>query len=151
MVQHGSRRALITGFTGQDGSFLAELLLEKGYEIAGMIRGDPDAQLGASEHLRGLIELVRGDLLEPERLRSLVAELQPDELYHLAGPSFVPDSWEHPSATFAAIAGSTAMLLEAVRAHSRHTRVFVALSGAIFGQAPESAQREDTHCHLQNP
>jgi GDPmannose 4,6-dehydratase len=145
------RRALITGISGQDGSFLAELLLEKGYEVSGMLRGGPDAPLGASEHLRGRLELVEGDLLDQESLRGVVEEVWPDELYHLAGPSFVPDSWRYPARTLAAIAGGSAALLEAVRAVDPAMRVFVASSGAMFGAAPESPQREETPCRPQTP
>ena len=86
----GARRALITGITGQDGSFLAELLLEKGYEVLGTIRGQPDDPLGCSEHLRERISLLAADLEQPASLRTAIAEAQPDELYHLAAPSFVP-------------------------------------------------------------
>lgn len=146
-----ARRALITGITGQDGSFLAELLLEKGYEVIGTVRHDPAQPLGPSEHLRGRLSLFRADLEQPESLRSAVREEQPDEIYHLASPSFVPDSWRHPAQTTATIAGSTAALLEAVRDQSRHTRIFVAASGAMFGRAPESPQREDTPCRPDTP
>jgi GDPmannose 4,6-dehydratase len=145
------RRALVTGLTGQDGSFLAELLLEQGYAVTGMIRSDPDAPLGWSEHLRDRIELVHGELCDADSLRRAVASVRPDELYHFAAPSFVPDSWRHPAATFEAIAAATATLLEAVRDHSSGTRVFVAVSSAIFGAAPESPQREDTLCRPESP
>jgi GDPmannose 4,6-dehydratase len=146
-----ARRALLTGLTGQDGSFLAELLLERGYEVAAVVRRPPADPLGASEHLRSRIELIVGNLLNPASLTAAVARVQPDELYHLAAPSFVPDSWRRPAQTLAAIAGSTAALLEAVRDRSAHTRVFVAGSGAMFGDAPESPQREDTACRPRNP
>ena len=144
-------RALITGLAGQDGSFLAELLLAKGYEVVGTIRGDPSDSLGASEHLRGQVELLPVELLEPRGITAAVAEARPDELYHLAAPSFIPESWEQPGRTFAAIAGATAALLEAVRDHSPSTKAFVAASGAIFGAADESPQREETPCRPQNP
>lgn len=148
----GARRALITGITGQDGSYLAELLLEKGYEVTGTVHRAAADPLGCSEHLRERISLiVVADLERPESLRGAVVDTQPDELYHLAGPSFVPESWRHPAATIAEIAGATAALLEAVRDHSGHTRTFVATSGAMFGAAPESPQREDTPCKPQNP
>jgi GDPmannose 4,6-dehydratase len=150
-VPEPSRRALITGLSGQDGSFLAELLLEQGYEVFGMVRDDPAASLGASEHLRGHVELVHGDLLEPSGLADLVATLRPDELYHLAAPSFVPDSWEQPSRTVRAITAATATLLEAVRDRSPDTRVFSATSSAMFGDAPASPQREDTPFRPTNP
>ncbi len=143
--------ALITGITGQDGSFLAELLLEHGYRVTGLVRGEQQRPLGCSEHLRGQIELVRGDLLDPGSLRAAIEQSEPDEIYHLGGPSFVPASWERPAETLQTIAGLTAALLEAVREISLSTRVFVAASGAIFGEAPESPQREDTPCRPANP
>jgi GDPmannose 4,6-dehydratase len=146
-----ARRALITGITGQDGSFLAELLLEKGYEVIGVVRRDPAAPLGSAEHLRGRVGVVVGDLEDHSSLTQAVVETQPDELYHLAAPSFVPASWQHPAQTIAVIAGATAALLEAVRDHSSATRVFVASSGAMFGSAPESPQREDTFCRPETP
>lgn len=144
------RSALITGLSGQDGSFLAELLLEKGYAVAGLVR-DPQGSLDCSEHLRGRVELVAGDLLAPDTLRAAVAQVGAGEVYHLAAPSFVPDSWARPGETIAAIAGATAAILAAVRAQDAGARVFVASSGAIFGDAPESPQREDTPCRPTNP
>ncbi len=145
------RHALITGITGQDGSFLTEVLLDRGYRVIGLVRRPAGQPLGASEHLRERIDLVQGDLLEFDGLREIVTEVRPDELYHLAAPSFVPDSWRRPAYTMAAIAGSTAALLEAVRDRSAGTRVFVASSSSIFGAAPESPQREDTPCRPENP
>ncbi|HEY1516789.1 MAG TPA: GDP-mannose 4,6-dehydratase [Solirubrobacteraceae bacterium] len=145
------RSALVTGFTGQDGSFLAELLLKQGYHVTGMVRRPSTKPLGSSEHLRDRIELIEGDLLDPESLRIAVARVRPGELYHLAAHSFVPDSWRRPACTASAIAVSTAVLLEAVRDHSENTRVFVAASSAMFGAAPESPQREDTPCRPEHP
>jgi GDPmannose 4,6-dehydratase len=145
------KRALVTGITGQDGSFLGELLLERGYAVTGMIRGSASAPLGSSEHLRGRIELVTGDLLDAASLRAMVAGIRPHELYHLAAPSFVPESWRDPARTLAAIAGATATLLEAVRDLAGDTRVFSAASSAMFGAAPESPQREDTPCRPETP
>jgi GDPmannose 4,6-dehydratase len=142
---------LITGITGQDGSFLAELLLEKGYEIVGLVRGGLDRPLGCSEHLRGRLQLRTGELLDPASLRAAVAESHPHEVYHLAAPSFIPASWERPAQTLSAIAGSTAVLLEAVRELEEPVRTFVACTGAIFGAAPESPQREDTPCRPTTP
>ena len=144
------RRALVTGVTGQDGSFLAELLLERGYEVIGLVR-PPGGSLGSAEHLRHRIELVSGDLLDANRLRRMVAEVRPHELYHLAAPSFVPDSWRRPGETLAAIAVATAALLQAVRDHSGHTRMFLAGSGAVFGSVPQSPQRETTPYQPQTP
>ncbi|MGO9249586.1 MAG: GDP-mannose 4,6-dehydratase [Solirubrobacteraceae bacterium] len=164
------RRALITGITGQDGSFLAELLLGKGYAVTGVVRGEaaepggdrtqaesagdmpmPDVALGCSKHLRGQVELVHGDLLEPDTLRTAIERVCPHEIYHLAAPSFVPTSWEHPRETVVAIAGSAAAVLEAGRELVPDARVFVPASGAIYGDAPESPQREDTVCRPTTP
>jgi GDPmannose 4,6-dehydratase len=150
-VGEGRRRALITGLSGQDGSFLAELLLEQGYEVAGLIRGSPADQLGASEHLRGRVDLISGDLFDLDSLAAAVLDTRPHELYHLAAPSFAPDSWSDPGRTFDAIARATVALLAAVRDGETGARVFVAVSGAIFGNAPESPQREDTPCRPQTP
>jgi len=149
--QAETRRALVTGLTGQDGSFLADLLLDKGYAVTGLVRTGEDDQLGFAEHLRARVSLVDGDLLTPETLAAAVDQIRPDELYHLAAPSFTPDSWERPARTLAAIAGATATLLEAVRTASPATRIFVAASGAMFGAAPESPQREDTPCRPETP
>jgi GDPmannose 4,6-dehydratase len=143
--------ALITGLTGQDGSFLAELLLEKGYGVTGLVRGVPERPLGCAERLRGRVELVPGDLLEPTSLRVAIDLVAPREIYHLAGPSFVPASWQEPGETIRAIAGSTAAILAAVRELDQGTRVFVAASGSIFGDAGESPQREDTPCRPTTP
>jgi len=142
--------ALITGITGQDGSFLAELLLDKGYELSAVVRGDSDS-LGCSEHLRGRVRCLRGDLLDSASLRAAIETARARELYHLAAPSFIPASWEQPGATFASIAGSCAAVLEAVRDIDPAMRVFVPASGAIFGDSGESPQREDTPCRPDNP
>jgi GDPmannose 4,6-dehydratase len=142
--------ALITGISGQDGSFLAELLLEKGYAVTGVQHAGA-ASLGASEHLRERIGLVDGELLEPESLRAAIESARPDELYHLAAPSFVPASWEDPARATAAIAGASAAVLNSVRELDPSIRVFVASSGAIFGEAPESPQNELTPARPANP
>ncbi len=143
--------ALVTGITGQDGSFTADLLLEKGYRVTGLMRGPAGGSLGCSEHLRGEIELLHGDLLEPDTLRLAVERLHPDEIYHLASPSFVPDSWHRPSEIMAAVAGASSVILEAARDLDVGARVFVSASGAIFGDAPESPQHEGTPCRPTNP
>jgi GDPmannose 4,6-dehydratase len=150
-VSAPSRRALITGITGQDGSFLAQLLLERAYEVVGLVRGDPGGRLGLAEHVRDRIQVVPGDLLMPETLTHAIHEVTADEIYHLAAPTFVPDSWRAPSRTIQAIAGSTATVLEAVIATRAPTRVFIASSGEMFGDAGVSPQREDTACRPRNP
>jgi GDPmannose 4,6-dehydratase len=147
----GARCALLTGLTGQDGSFLAELLLERGYSVTGLVRGGEARSLGQAEHLRGDVQVLDCDLLDREGLVAAVARLRPDELYHLGSPSFVPDSWKRPYESVTAIVGSTAALLEAVRDRSPRTRVFVAGSGAMFGAAPVSPQDELTPCAPESP
>jgi GDPmannose 4,6-dehydratase len=141
----------VTGLTGQDGSFLTELLLEQGYHVTGLVRGAPDRSLGCSEHLRERVSVVRGELLDLSSLRAAIEDSHPAEIYHLGAPSFVPASWERPAQALSAIAGSTATLLEVVRERSPDTRVFLAASGAMFGDAPESPQREDTPCRPSTP
>jgi GDPmannose 4,6-dehydratase len=143
--------ALLTGLTGQDGSFMAELLLERGYAVTGLVRGAPERSLGCSEHLRERVEVVHGDLLDPGALRAAIEQSRPAEIYHLGAPSFVPASWERPEEALSAIAGSTAAMLRTVREISPDTRVFVAASGAMYGEAPESPQREDTPCRPTTP
>jgi GDPmannose 4,6-dehydratase len=139
-------RALITGVTGQDGSYLAELLLASGREVVGMAR-DPAAP---GPNLEGVdVELVAGDLRDHAGLRRLVADVAPDELFHLAAPTFVPASWEDPAATFDEIAGATATLLAA--AGDTPMRVFVASSSEIFGDAGESPQHEESPMRPWSP
>jgi GDPmannose 4,6-dehydratase len=146
------RTALVTGITGQDGSFLSELLLEEGYAVTGVLRGGAQRrELGCSEHLREHIALIDGDLLDAHSLREAIAQSEPQEIYHLAAPSFVPDSWRRPEQTLRAIVGSTAVLLEAVRELDANVRVYTAASGAMYGDAGISPQREDTPCRPATP
>jgi GDPmannose 4,6-dehydratase len=130
---------------------MAELLLERGYTVTGLVRGAPERSLGCSEHLREQLGMVHGDLLDPKTLRAAIEQSGPTEIYHLGAPSFVPASWERPREALSAIAGSTAALLEIVREISPDTRVFVAASGAMYGEAPESPQRESTPCRPTTP
>ena len=137
-------RALVTGVSGQDGSYLAELLLSRDYEVVGMTRG-------AGEAVPDGVSAVRGDLLDPAALRAAVQDVAPDELYHLAAPTFVPDSWEDPSETVAAIATATATLLAAARAVDPAMRVWVATSSEVFGDAGESPQTERSPMRPRTP
>ncbi|HEY3772103.1 MAG TPA: GDP-mannose 4,6-dehydratase [Solirubrobacteraceae bacterium] len=143
-------RALITGVTGQDGSFLAEELLGEGYEVFGLTRRDPSTDLGCSEPLRDRLALLQGDVLDPST-QARITELAPAEIYHLAAPTFVPDSWRDPAGTMAAIYGSAAALLALVAERLPGTRVFVAASGEMFGEATTSPQSEDTLCRPRTP
>jgi len=144
-------RALITGITGQDGSFLAELLLERGYEVHGLARGSAAGPLGCAEHLRERVMLVHGDLLQPATLRAAIEQVRPREIYHLAAPSFVPASWEHPAEALDAIVGSAAAILEAVRDGDREARVLICASGSIYGETSESPQNEQTPARPTTP
>jgi GDPmannose 4,6-dehydratase len=142
-------RALITGVSGQDGSYLAELLLDKGYAVAGLVR-DTDS-LGLASHLSGRIEVLGGDLLDPASLRAAVELARPSELYHLAAPSFVPASWERPDESVSAITAATATLLSVARDVAPATRVYVAGSGLMFGATADSPQSETTPCLPRTP
>ncbi|HEY7933957.1 MAG TPA: GDP-mannose 4,6-dehydratase [Solirubrobacteraceae bacterium] len=143
-------RALLTGLSGQDGSFLAELLLQKGYEVAALVHGEQGRSLGCAEHLRERVLLLAGDLLDLQSLRAGVREFEPREIYHLAAPSFIPDSWLAPEQTLRAIVSSSAALLEGALEARSETRLFIAASGAMFGRAP-GPQSEDTPCHPTTP
>jgi GDPmannose 4,6-dehydratase len=135
-------RALITGITGQDGWYLTRLLLAEGYEVVGMVR--------APVELDG-VRTVHGDLGDPASLRAAVLETAPDELYHLAAPTFVPASWKDPAGTLALVAGATATLLQAARELDTGVRVLVAGSGEIFGAADVSPQNEGTPMRPRSP
>jgi GDPmannose 4,6-dehydratase len=138
------RRAVVTGVTGQDGSYLAELLLGRGYEVFGTVR-EPDA------HVPQGVKPVPMDLRDAATLRAAVEDARPHELYHLAAPTFVPDSWEDPSDTVAAIAGATATLLTAARRVDPKMRVWVATSSEVFGDAGESPQTERSPMRPRSP
>jgi GDPmannose 4,6-dehydratase len=137
-----ARRALITGIGGQDGSYLAELLLAEGYAVFGVVRG-PAAYPNLAA-VRDRVELIEADLLDRDALVRVLAHCAPDEVYNLAAPSFVPVSWEQPvlTAEFAAV-GCTAML-EAIRAEAPDARFYQATSSEIFGRPAERPQSEET-------
>lgn len=143
-------RALITGIGGQDGSYLADLLLAEGVEVVGLIR-PADRDSPNLEHLAGRVRLVEGDLLQPVSLRAAVSDVAPNELYHLAAPTFVPASWDDPTTTVVAIAGATSTLLAAARETDPSMRVYVATSSEIFGDAGVSPQSEDAPKRPRSP
>lgn len=143
------RRALITGITGQDGSYLAEQLLAAGYAVHGLVR--PTSSLQNLAAVRDSLTLHAGDLGQPETIRRALADTQPAEVYHLAAPTFVPDSWLDPAGTIQAIAGGTAELLEAVRELLPDARVVLASSREIFGSPPSTPQNESTPCRPLTP
>ena len=137
-------RALVTGVSGQDGSYLAELLADRGCEVVGLVRE-------ADESLPNGVSALTGDLLAPATLRTAVHDARPDELYHLAAPTFVPDSWEDPTETVAAIATATATLLAAAREVDPAMRVWVSTSSEVFGDAGESPQTERSPMRPRTP
>ncbi|MGZ8415289.1 MAG: GDP-mannose 4,6-dehydratase, partial [Gemmatirosa sp.] len=143
-------RALITGIAGQDGSYLAELLLARGDEVAGLDRPAAFASPNL-DGVRGRFTEVAGDLLDPASLHDAVAQAQPTEIYHLAAPTFVPDSWEDPTQTLAAIAGATATVPAAALQHAPRPRVWVSTSSEVFGDAPSSPQDEWTAMRPRSP
>jgi GDPmannose 4,6-dehydratase len=147
------RRVLITGLTGQDGGYLAERLLADGDEVIGAVRRPQDAlERAGLPQLDGRVALLPLDLLDAASIRAAVAEAQPDEIYHLAAPTFVPDSWTDPSEVTAAIATGTATLLAAAGARGDgDVRVLVATSSEIFGDAGVSPQSEQAPMRPRSP
>lgn len=145
------KSALITGITGQDGSYLAELLLGKGYEVWGTIRRKSGADLGNARHLAGSIKFIGADMTDPVSLLSAVRRSQPDEVYNLAAQSFVAASWEQPLATAEINAVGVADLLEAIRAIKPEARFYQASTSEMFGLVQETPQRETTPFYPRSP
>ena len=144
------RTALITGIAGQDGSYLAELLLEQGYRVAGVRRAPPgpDDRIG---HLAGRVEIAAADLLDEASVVHLLESVAPDEVYNLAGHSFVPSSWDRPDLVGDITGLGAARLLEAIRIVSPSIRFYQASSSEIFGNALEVPQTEATPPNPRNP
>jgi GDPmannose 4,6-dehydratase len=145
------KRALITGVTGQDGSYLAELLLEKGYEVCGMVRRASVEKFERIEHLRGRVRLAQADLLDQLSLIELVKSFRPHEIYNLAAQSFVPTSWTQPMLTAEFDAVGVTRMLEAVRLVDPTIRFYQASSSEMFGKVREVPQRETTPFHPRSP
>jgi GDPmannose 4,6-dehydratase len=144
-------RALITGITGQDGSYLAELLLSKGYEVFGMVRRSSQDSLGRIEHLRSRLTILQGDLLDATSLEKIIRDTRPHEVYNLAAQSFVPTSWEQPILTGEFTALGVTRMLEAIRSVDRGIRFYQASSSEMFGKVRETPQRESTPFHPRSP
>ena len=145
------KRALITGITGQDGSYLAELLLEKGYEVHGMVRRASTEKFDRIEHLRHRITLHQGDLLDHRSLVDALRAARPDEVYNLAAMSFVAVSWIQPTLTAEFTGVGVTRLLEAVREVCPETRFYQASSSEMFGKVRETPQTEGTPLHPRSP
>src|SRR5437867_8639822 len=145
------KSALITGITGQDGSHLAELLLDKGYRVYGMVRRSSTENFSRIEHLRDLIDLVQGDLLDGVSITRLLEQIQPDEVYNLAAMSFVPTSWQQPVLTAEFTAVGVTRLLESIRQVRPTAKFYQASSSEMFGKVRETPQRETTPFHPRSP
>jgi GDPmannose 4,6-dehydratase len=146
-----AKRALITGITGQDGSYLAELLLEKGYEVYGLVRRTSTQRFSRISHIQDHIRLISGDMLDQTSLQEALREAQPDEVYNLAAQSFVQTSWRQPVFTGDVTALGVTRLLDAIRHVNPEIRFYQASSSEIFGKVQEVPQRETTPLYPRSP
>src|SRR5690242_13774309 len=147
----GKRSALITGVTGQDGSYLAELLLEKGYEVHGMVRRASTETFQRLQHFRDRITLHTGDLLDQRSLGDVMRECQPHEIYNLAAMSFVAASWNQPVLTADFTGVGVTRMLEALREAAPEARFYQASSSEMFGKVLEIPQTEQTPFYPRSP
>lgn len=145
------KRALITGITGQDGPYLAELLLSKGYKVYGTVRRLSTPNMENIQHLRDKIELISADLLDTSSLTAAIEEAKPDEVYNLAAMSFVKASFEQPVLTGEFTALGVTRLLEAIRAVNKNIKYYQASSSEMFGKVTETPQKETTRFHPRSP
>ena len=146
-----AKRAFITGVSGQDGSYLSELLLENGYEVHGMVRRSPTDNFELIDHLRGKITLHQGDLLDQSSLTAALRESQPDEIYNLAATSFVGSSWAQPALTAELSAVGVTRMLEAMHETCPEARFYQASSSEMYGMAREVPQTEGTPFYPRSP
>jgi len=145
------KKALITGITGQDGSYLAELLLEKGYEVHGMVRRSSSEKAERLEHLRDKITLHQGDLLDQVSLYEIMHNVMPDEIYNLAAQSFVPTSWNQPVLTGEFTGLGVTRMLEAMKKAVPKAKFYQASSSEMFGKVQEVPQNEKTSLYPRSP
>jgi GDPmannose 4,6-dehydratase len=146
-----AKRALITGITGQDGSYLAELLLAKGYKVFGLVRRLSTPNTENIRHLLDDVELISGDLLDQKSLDDAVHEAQPDEVYNLAAQSFVKTSWNQAVLTGEYTALGVTRMLEAVKTASPKAKFYQASSSEMFGKVTEVPQKETTRFYPRSP
>ena len=146
-----NKRALITGITGQDGSYLAEFLLDRGYQVFGVVRRSSIANSERVDHLSDRVSFIQADLLDQSSLMSALREARPQEVYNLAAQSFVPTSWHQPVLTGEFTALGVTRMLEAVRAVDPNIRFYQASSSEMFGNPIECPQRETTPFHPRSP
>src|SRR5216117_2428714 len=145
------KTAVITGVTGQDGSYLAELLLSKGYEVIGVVRRTSHDSYERIGHLLDRLHVVAADLLDQHSLTTVIRDAKPDEVYNLAAQSFVPTSWNQPVLTGEFTALGVTRLLEAIRLAHPQARFYQASSSEMFGKAVETPQRESTPFYPRSP
>lgn len=145
------KRALVTGITGQDGSYLAELLLEKGYQVYGLVRRTSTVNFERIRHIQDQVNIVTGDLSDLTSLMGALRESQPQEVYNLAAQSFVPTSWSQPVLTGEVTALGVTRLLDAIRAINPDIRYYQASSSEMFGKVQEVPQRETTPFYPRSP
>ncbi len=143
--------ALVTGVTGQDGSYLAEFLLEQGYRVVGMVRRTSTINFSRLEHIQDRIEIAQGDLLDQGSLAAILSEYRPDEVYNLAAQSFVPTSFSQPVLTGEFTALGVTRILEAIRMAGMPIRFYQASSSEMFGKVMETPQRESTPLYPRSP
>lgn len=146
-----SKRAVVTGITGQDGSYLAEFLLQKGYEVFGIVRRSSIDNCDRISHLIGQIRFLQADLLDQSSLQAALKEARPQEVYNLAAQSFVPTSWNQPVLTGEFTALGVTRILEAIRTVDSTIRFYQASSSEMFGKPIETPQRETTPFHPRSP
>ena len=146
-----AKTALITGLTGQDGSYLAEFLLEQGYNVVGMVRRSSTVNFGRIEHIQNHVTMVHGDLLDQTSLIDIMAEYRPDEIYNLAAQSFVPVSWKQPVLTGEFTAIGVTRVLEAMRTTVPQARFYQASSSEMFGKVQQVPQTEQTPFYPRSP
>jgi GDPmannose 4,6-dehydratase len=146
-----TRKALITGITGQDGSYLAELLLEKGYTVYGLARRTSSTNTGRIDHIMNRIELVPGDMTDQGSLVNVIKHSEPDEVYNLAAQSFVGSSWSQPLYTGDVTALGVTRLLEAIRINGINTKYYQASSSEMFGKVQQTPQSENTPFYPRSP
>jgi GDPmannose 4,6-dehydratase len=144
-------KALITGITGQDGSYLADFLLEKGYEVIGVVRRTSTLNFSRIQHIQDRINLVSGDLLDQVSLINCLREHRPEEVYNLAAQSFVPTSWKQPVFTGDVTALGVTRMLEAIHTVDKDIRFYQASSSEMFGKVREVPQRETTPFYPRSP
>ncbi len=151
MAQARAKRALITGLTGQDGSYLAEFLLEKGYEVFGVVRRSSAEHFERIEHIQNRVTLVQADLTDQVSMIDAISEVRPSEVYNLAAQSFVPTSWKQPLLTSEVTALGATRVLEAIRVVDKSVRFYQASSSEMFGKVQQVPQTESTPFYPRSP